>query len=320
MTVDVLITGSAGFVGEALALRLLSEGRTVAGVDLRAGAVPTRRMDVTDAAEVRAVIGGMRPSVVVHAAAIVDDRVPRARMFEVNVGGTEHVLAACVDSGVRRCVHVSSIAALGLDPGPRADERSPVRTDQNAAYFDSKGAAEQVVARFRTGAARSEGALEVAVVRPGDVWGPRSEPWVQRPLAMMQARQPMLIGGGRGYIAHCHIDNLVDALVLAIDHPDAIHRHAIVHDGERTTYRAYFHALADRAGLPRPRVQVPAPIALAAAMVAERLAGRFGTTPPMTEGAVRYLLRDTAYDLGPMRALGWNPRVTLAEGMAALEL
>lgn len=311
--VDVLVTGGAGFVGAALVGRLLGEGRTAGSVDLLAGIYPTRRMDVTDAAEVDAVIALLRPTVIVHAAAIVDDRVPRGRMFAVNVEGTRHVARAAIAHGVERLVHVSSIAALGLDPGPRAGADSPLRTQQGAAYFDSKARAEQVVREVLRGSG-----VDLVIVRPGDVWGPRSEPWVERPLAMMRARQPVMVGGGRGFITHCHIDNLVDALRLAVDHPEATRRPFIVHDGERTTYAHYFRALAAAAGLRGPGPSIPAALARTAAKIGERAAASLRTRPPLTEGAVRYLLRTTEYSLREAEAVGYAPRVGLDEGMARL--
>ena len=94
--VDVLVTGAAGFVGEALVGRLLELGRRAVGVDLRAGYHPTVRMDVTDPAEVDDVFARYAPAKVVHAAAVVDERVPPATTRRVNVEGTRNVLDACV--------------------------------------------------------------------------------------------------------------------------------------------------------------------------------------------------------------------------------
>jgi len=76
------------------------------------------------------------------------------------------------------------------------------------------------------------------VVRPGEVWGPNSEQFVGRPLALMRRHFPVLVDAGRGLMAHCWIDNLVDGLVLALTHPDAVGGTFTFHDGsDTTTYR-----------------------------------------------------------------------------------
>ncbi|MBX3249843.1 MAG: NAD(P)-dependent oxidoreductase, partial [Myxococcales bacterium] len=212
---DVLVTGAAGFVGAALARRLGESGRRVVATDLR-GDAGIVHVDVTDAGAVDAVVERHRPHQVVHAAAIVDDRVPAGPTFAVNVRGTEHVLRACARHHVTRLVHVSSIAALGYDPGPDADASTPLVTTTGTPYFDTKARSERIVRE----AMRRE-ALELVVARPGDVYGPGSDPWVRRPLEMMRRRLPVLVGGGEGLMAHCYIDNLVDGLVACLDHPAA---------------------------------------------------------------------------------------------------
>ena len=309
---DVLITGAAGFIGAALIARLGSEQRQVIGVDRRALA-GIDCLDVTDARGIDALVARHRPRVIVHAAAIVDDRAPRDVAFAVNVIGTENVLESARRHRVERFVHVSSIAALGFDPGPNADARTPLVFDTGSAYFDTKALSERMV----RDAMKREGPA-IVVARPGDVYGPGSEPWVRRPLELMRKRVPVLVGGGHGRMAHAWIDDLVEGLVRCVDHPDAPGRIFTFHDGEHSTYRHYLEALAAAAGLPPPRLSLPRALALGAARAGE-LAQRFGLKPPMTVGAVRYLTRGATYSTHEAtERLGWAPRFGLSDAMAAL--
>jgi nucleoside-diphosphate-sugar epimerase len=313
--VDVLVTGSAGFMGAALVERLMGEGTTVQGVDLRAGNVPTLRMDVTDGAQVLDIFQRLRPRKVVHTAALVDDRGEAEQFQRVNVVGTQNVLDAAAAVGVERMVHISSITALGLDPGPRADEDGAICFDSGVPYMDSKAVSEMLVVE-----AAKDGRVNTTVIRPGDVYGPRSEPWVKRPLEMMRRRFPVLVAGGRGLIAHCWIDNLVDAIMAALEKPEIEGKIFHVTDGkEDTTYRDYFKRLARAGNAPQPRISMPSTVALALGKTME-VAGRMsGLTPTFTSGAVRYLMRQTVYSIDAARTdLGYSPQVDIEEGMERL--
>jgi len=319
--VDVLVTGAAGFVGEALIERLIADGATVMGTDLRAGRFPTVRMDVSDPLEVTQVLERFRPRRVVHSAAIVDDRLPDAAHQAVNVEGTRNVLEVAAAHGVERFVQVSSIAALGVDPPPGANAESPLCFEprhpehdaghHGAAYFRTKAHSEAIV--------RAETRIEWTVVRPGDVYGLRSEPWVRRPLAMMRQGHPVILGDGSGRMAPCFIDNLTDGLAAALVHPEAGGGIFTFHDGgEGVAYRTYFERLAAVGGAPRPRA-MPRSVGLAAAraaVLAQRLTGR---PPPLTPGAVRYVTRPSTYRLDEaQQVLGWEPRVPFGEAMESM--
>lgn len=308
---DVLVTGAAGFVGEALLRRLASQGIDAVGTDLRAGFFPTIRMDITQADEVRGVFARVRPRLVVHAAAVVDDRVPAALHHRVNVEGTRHILEAA--DGIR-LVQISSIAAFGVDPGPVVNDSTPLATSGDdgrpyfsaGAYFVTKALSDQLVRRRRP---------DAIIVRPGDVYGPGSQPWVERPLQMMRARQPVLIDGGRGMISACFIDDLIDGILLAMEAPDG--SCLTFHAGEATSYRTYFEALARAFGVVMPTLSVPRNLALLTSRALERGSAVLGS-PLLTESAVRYVCRCTQYSLDAARALGWAPQVSLSEGMKRL--
>ncbi len=311
----ILVTGASGFVGSALTQRLVAQGRQVHATDLRAGAVPTVGLDVTDAAAVLALFERVRPGVVVHSAAMVDDRGARETFQRVNVGGTQNVLSAAAITGVQRVVHISSIAALGFDPGPDADEQTPLDLTTGSPYFDTKAASEKLVHD-----AHAAGRVPAVIVRPGDVWGPASVQWVHRPVEMMRRRMPVLIGGGVGRIAHCWIDNLIDGIILAIDTPGASGGTFAFHDGSTDTeFRRYLECLADAARVRRPTRSLPPSVALAIAAAGEVAHRVAGIEPMMTRGAVHYVSRRATYSLkASEEVLGYRPSVDLNSGMMQL--
>lgn len=121
--VRVLITGSSGKLGHALARRLTSDGHLVAGLDVVAGAYTTHAGSITERALVRALVQGM--DAVVHTASLHAPHVglrTREEFLDVNVRGTLHLVEAAVAAGVGRFVYTSTTSLYGhaMVPGERA--------------------------------------------------------------------------------------------------------------------------------------------------------------------------------------------------------
>ena len=126
-----LVTGAGGFIGSAVVRALVAQGRAVRAT-LAPGESPANlagldvervTVDVCDRAAVAAAVRGC--DVVYHLAAIYSLWLPdESVIFRVNVEGTKNVLGAAARAGVRRIVHTSSIAAIGVPPpGQLADEQ-----------------------------------------------------------------------------------------------------------------------------------------------------------------------------------------------------
>jgi GDP-4-dehydro-6-deoxy-D-mannose reductase len=168
--VKALVTGANGFVGRHLCAHLRAVGDAVEALD--ADADPS--VDITDAEAVRRAVAAAAPDVVFHLAArahVGQSWTDADALRAVNVGGTEHVVDACVRSGVHRLVVVGSAEQYGA-VGP---ERVPLREDAPMVpitpYGESKLAAENLaVAAFR------EHALGVVCVRAFNHAGPGQRP------------------------------------------------------------------------------------------------------------------------------------------------
>lgn len=169
----ILVTGAAGFIGASLLRRLKDEA--IIGLDLRAPAqavpgVDYRQGDIRDRAALVALMEEVRPRVVLHLASVVAAGGDPALDHAIDVGGTENVLIACKEAGVRRLVVTSSGAAYGYhadNPVPLR-ETDAVRGNEDFPYARNKRLVEEMLARWRDLYPQ----LEQVVFRPCTVLAP----------------------------------------------------------------------------------------------------------------------------------------------------
>ena len=306
----VFVTGAGGFIGRALLVALRQDGIEAGGVDRvpPPGDDAVVAGDTTEPGPWRHALEGA--DVVVHTAAVVSNAVRLHEQWRVNVLGTRRVVEAAAAAGVRRVVHLSSIRAFsdtGFPAGVTEDH--PVRPDGNP-YVDTKIASEHVVL-----AAHAAREVEAVVVRPGDVYGPGSQPWVVKPLALLRTGQLLLPARGRGVFSPVHVDDLVRGLVLAATRPTAAGQVFTVVGPRTVTTGEYFGALARAAGR-RPPPSAPTPVAVALASLVDGVNRARGRRTEVNAGTVRYLTRTGGYSgEKARRLLGLEPAIDLDEGM-----
>jgi nucleoside-diphosphate-sugar epimerase len=294
-----LVTGATGLVGSHLVDRLLSQGsavrvlvrRTVDADAFRARGAEARLGDLADADAVPAAVDGV--DVVVHSAGVVQVRGQHRDLWAVNVDGTERLLAASVQAGLGRFVHISTVAVYAHTGAPMPED-APKRPA--GAYGKSKWAAEEALWRRH-----ADQGLPAVALRPCVVYGGRDRhawPTLSR-LAKMRF-VPLPAGGARLFDL-VHVSDVVDAIVAAAVAPAAAGRAYNVTDGESHSYRDILTALGRLVHRPPAIVAVPS--------FAWRLAARL--VP-----AARALDLDLHYPIDAAgRDLGYRPRVGLAEGL-----
>jgi len=309
----VLITGASGFLGRALADRLRADGDEVVGIDRVAD--PARGVvlgDTTDPAPWRALLAGR--DAVLHTAAVVSNAVDLDEQWRVNVLGTQRVFAAARTAGVPRVVLLSSIRAFSDTGFPDGvTEEHPVRPDGNP-YVDTKIASEHVALQ-----AHAAGGVEAVVLRPGDVYGPGSVPWVLKPLDAIRSGQFLLPALGRGIHSPVYVDDLVDGVLLALRSPAAAGEVFTLAGPRGVRSDEYFGHLFRMLGRRGP-LGVPTPVALVLASAADALNRARGRRNEVNAISMRYLARRGTYSIDKARrVLGYAPAVELDEGMRRTE-
>jgi nucleoside-diphosphate-sugar epimerase len=291
-----LVTGASGFIGGVLCRRLLEQGHEVVALVRRDGSEPpgTRalRGELGDGPRLLAAVADERPDCVFHLAAEIASQRNARKVAEVNVGGTERLLQACLalagsDPAQGPRVVFSSTVVTGDAQGAllTEDEPLPVRTP----YGRSKQEGERLVL---------QSGLPAVVIRPSHVYGPGG--WYANEL-VARLRQPgrfAVIGRGENLWDVVHVDDVVAALLLAMDAPAGSIYHVV--DDEPIGFYDFMSLTAQALGVGAPR-RIPAALAR---MVAGANA---------VDAAVRSARSSNAKI---KRELGWEPRFpTAREGV-----
>ena len=129
--------------------------------------------------------------------------------YKVIVDASRAAYLAAQEAGVRRIVYVSATSVHGQNPAPGTDESAPLHTRHPFSYNNAKVRAEQKFLRLR-----KSGNVELVVLRPGIVFGPRDQ-WISGIAKSILERKAYIVRGA-GICNTIHVDNLVHALRLAM--------------------------------------------------------------------------------------------------------
>ncbi|KAA3660423.1 MAG: NAD-dependent epimerase/dehydratase family protein [Chloroflexi bacterium] len=222
---NVLVTGATGFVGGRLAQRLATEeGAIVTGTGrnldkaafVKEAGVNLVHADLSDYEKMETVVNNQE--IIFHVAAWLGRHgLGDERAYKLNVTATESLVKQAAAAGVRRLVLVSSIAAYEFPKTQRIYEDTPLDPEQMIIYGRTKA-----IGEYRATALANELGLELTIVRPALVYGPRADSWTINIVKLIKKGVPVVFGNGSGTIYPVYVDNLVDGMLLTAVHPAAV--------------------------------------------------------------------------------------------------
>jgi dihydroflavonol-4-reductase len=285
----VLVTGASGFVGSAVAAKLVERGFSVralvratsprshlAGLDL-----DYVQGDLRDAETIRPAMAGVR--YLFHVAA--DYRLwarDRNEIVVNNVTGTRVMMEEALRAGVERIVYTSSVATLAVQrDGTSVDETVPLEELKAiGAYKRSKVAAERLVERMI-----AQQGLPAVIVNPSTPIGPRDvkpTPTGRIIVEAARGRMPAFVDTGLNLV---HVDDVAQGHLAALDRGKIGERYIL--GGQNVQLSEMLTVIAKLIGRRPPRVRLPRSAIVPLALAAETVARFTGREPFVTMDALR---------------------------------
>ncbi|MDB9465745.1 NAD-dependent epimerase/dehydratase family protein [Dolichospermum circinale] len=310
----LLITGIDEFIGLRAAELAIAQGMKVRGIqnsqikDQTAQNLGIEILvgNITDPGICSKACQGI--DIVLHTAQIAEEAGDIKHFREINVNGTINIAKAAKQAGVKTFVHLSSTLVYGFDYPERVTE-SGVLSGENNPYCQTKIEAEIEVLKLNNAPE-----FGVIVIRAGDVYGPGSIPWIVRPIQMMRQKLFAYANDGKGVMNHLYVDNLIDAIFLAIE-KSAYGEIFNITDGQETSWKDYFIHLASLEGLPAPMSLPKEEMKL---FLRVRLQGQklFRKKADILPESVDFMSRPYAYSIAKAQnILNYQAKVDLAQGM-----
>jgi len=287
------VTGGTGFVGQHLLRVAVEQGHSVRALARRpqqpSAGLAWIEGSLDDRESLARLCAGA--DAVIHIAGTINART-RAEFFHCNVTGTQNLLAAATSAGVRRFVHVSSLAA---------------REPQLSAYGASKAESEAVV--------RASG-LNWTIVRPPAVYGPGDRETL---VLFRMVKSGIAAVPGHGRASYIEVGDLARALLALAAAPKASGRTLEIDDGEPCAHDTIARLIGAALGKKPLVVHLPPATLRAGAAVDTLLAKLTDRLPKISFDRARYLAHpDWVARTDELRALGvWQPSVPLRDGLAA---
>lgn len=286
----ILITGATGYIGRSLVARLVEQGERprclVRNTGKAATVLPVAKVDLVQGATTRpesltAAVQGIET--IVHAAFLTADRkeAPGNRYEETNVRGTDNLVRAAQQAGVKRIIEISG---LGTKP------------DKPGSYMQGRYLAEKMV---------MESGLAWTIIRPSVLFG-KDAPFIKGLVNLIHTAPVVpLIGGGKTMFQPIYVEDVVTVIIKTLEQPARTEGKIYTIGGpEQYSFSQVFDELLKASKTSRPKVYAPTPLVGLGAAIMEAVLPK----PPLTRAAMTLFTFDNTTDLNSVeRSFGFRP-------------
>lgn len=312
----ILVTGGTGFTGKALVKRLLDEGHQVVALDYKEGLKTQELRDwgaeviIGSVVDKEIVEKSMEDVEIVHhlAAAFRELNVPNEYYDQVNVGGTKVVLESAYKHKVKKFIYCSTCGVHGNIDNPPGGEDAPI---QPADYYQrTKYEAEPIVNEyFKKG-------LNTIILRPAAIYGPGDPERFYMIFKRVAKGSFPMFGNGRTYYHPLYIDNLVDALMLAMEEGKGLGQAYLIADEQYLEIEDIVKRVGNALNVDVKIKHYPVLPVVITGHIVEKVCKPFKIAPPIFPRRVDWYRQNRAFKIDKAKKdLGYKPKIGIDEGL-----
>ncbi len=285
-----LITGSTGYIGSLLTVKLAEKGEDIRILvrkdpDIAAFNKPNVQLikgDITDKGSLEAAMQGVDK--VYHMAAYARLWAKEPDTFhKINVEGTHHVMETAWNAGVSKIVYTSTAGVIGPSRDKPMTEEDPRITGFFNPYEETKTMAEKLVLGY------AERGLNVSIVNPARVYGPGldtgSNPVTKIVELYMKRKWHVIPGNGEDIGSYCHVDDVVDGHISAMQKGGKGQRY--IFGGENASFNELIGYIRKHSGVNKKLYNLPFPLMSLVSHVMKTWSTISGTAPMITPDWVK---------------------------------
>ena len=329
MKKTLLITGVSGFIGSAVAQKMLNNGYQVIGLynrnppriqeNIQNSFIPYQ-CKLDDSEQVGQLFQEVRNyqiEAIIHIAGLALDWGPYKSFHDANVKSTQHLIDQAINQNIKIFINTSTMAVHGFGTHHVDSTEDGPYTRLITPYQKTKLVAESIVKEAST-------VLRTVTLRPGNVYGPGDTTTLYPILDAIKARKMGTIDRGKWFTNPIYIDDMVEAYWLALQELESEGYNSIngrsfnITNSEKVSWKEYLSIICSRSNLPEPKLNVPSPLAyiLAGLLMGTFWLMRIKTPPPLTF----YRVQQTAHHyhfsiLNAKKLLGFTPKYNIHQGI-----
>ncbi len=238
----IAVVGASGFIGGRLIEHLVLEQSAEVKAIVRSISSYSRlarfdiEIEIGDLLDLESLYKAFNGCSIVFHSAVGDSR--------TIIKGVENIILAAAKAGVKRIVYLSSAVVHGYNPSPNTNDESALVKNQPFEYSNNKVKAELIIRKMR-----KKLPVEVVVLRPYIVYGPRSSYYTRLLALNLLQKEVCFINEGKAAFNGIYVDNLIDVMLLAAEISEAANQDFIISDGFNLTWWDYLTSLSEIVGV-----------------------------------------------------------------------
>jgi nucleoside-diphosphate-sugar epimerase len=311
-TMNILITGSSGFIARFLIPALAAKGHAVIGIDNRTGPAFGDYFrfvhgNILDDGALESAMSDV--DLIIHLAAEHKDfGIPESLYYQVNVDGTEKLLQHAGRRRIRNFIFFSSVAVYGDSPVPTNETSAPA---PESPYGKSKLLAEK---RLEAWAGQAPD-RKVVIVRPTVIFGPYNYANMYRLVQSVARRRYVGVGDGANIKSIGYVENIAAAASFLTERMEPgveIYNYA---DSPHMPTRDLIACIAKSLRVKVPSLRIPTPLAVACAFPLDLIARAMKKDLPLTAKRIAKFTISTQHHADKLLRAGFVPPCSLETGI-----